>query len=155
LPVSAPNVAVQALLGLRTVREALFRAQLKFFVRLRQQDDARWSKDAFLAHLHGSWDSPYLRMINGIKIEINMVRGPVSARHVDIAVGSHFHQVMNAEILRLGLPALHPRGVKRKSNHVNEGRASQVMLSLRVCFRDGILNRDLMTFFPVSVACRL
>jgi hypothetical protein len=126
LPVCAPNVAVQALLGLRTVREALFRAQLKFLVRLRSQGDSRWSKDAFLAHLHGCWVSPYLKMVYDIKKEVGMVRGPVSARHVDIVVGGHFHQVMNEAIVRLGLPALHPRSQRKKAAFVNEGEASQV-----------------------------
>jgi hypothetical protein len=134
LPVCAPNVSVQALLGLRTVREALFRAQLKFFLKLQGQDNTRWCKDAFLAHLYGSWDSPYLRMIDSIKREVGMMRGPETARHVDIVVGAYFHQVMNDEIVRLNLPALHQRNEKKKSVHVNEGKASQVRGGIHICY---------------------
>jgi hypothetical protein len=159
LPVCAPNVSVQALLGLRTIREALFRAQLKFFVRLRCQDDTRWSKDAYLAHLHGRWDSPYLKMMDRIKKEIGLVRGPMSARHVDIVVSGHFHQEMNDAIVRLDLPALHPRSLRKKSAHVNEGEASQVggdHIYLGFSFLYGLcytyLNRILIFF--VFMICR-
>ena len=75
---------------MKTVKEVIFSHQLKFFVRIKNQEDNRWSKDAFLDHLHGDWDSPYLKMISDVKMEVGMLRGPVSHRQVDLVVRHQF-----------------------------------------------------------------
>ena len=126
LPVSAPNAYVSAMLGLRPIRQILYSGQLKFLLRLRQQDSSRWSHDAYLDHIHGDWASPFLSNIDGIKREVGMSVGPVSSKHVDEALSSHFLHKLNSSILNLDV-----RGIKHVDKlaafrHVRECRASQV-----------------------------
>jgi hypothetical protein len=126
LPVSAPNVSVPALLGVKSFREVLYTAQLKFLVRLQSQDVHRWSHDAYLDHLYGGWVSPFISNIAGIKREIGMVRGPVSVHHVDIVTSYHFLKMLNDSISASNLPALRRLSKRVRSDHVNETSNSQV-----------------------------
>ena len=132
LPICAPHTAVEALLALRTVKEVIFSLQLKFFVRIRDQEDTRWSKNAFLEHLRGDWDSPYLKMIGDIKMEVGMLRGPVSSRHVDLVVRHHFIGQLNRRIFDLNLPALLRVEKRIRADHVDEILASKVVSVRRV-----------------------
>ena len=127
LAVSAPHAAVEVLLGVRPVREVIFTRQLKFFNRLKNQDDARWSKDAFMDHLLGGWSSPYLKMIYDIKEEVEMIRGPMSGKHVDLVLQHHFVTILNEKISNLDLPALHYVEKRGRAVFVNESKTSQVM----------------------------
>ena len=126
LPQCAPNISGDVLLGTRPFREDIFRMQLKFYVRLQQQKDSRWSKDALLDHLRGSWPSPYIKHIVAMKKEVGMVRGPVSAKHVDIVLRHYSLMKLNAKIFSLDLPAL--KGVNKlaMASHVDESKESQV-----------------------------
>ena len=126
IPVSSPSAAVTALLGLKEIKEVLYRSQLKFLVRVRQQDHKRWSHDAYLDHINGGWKSPFVANIYKIKKEIGMVRSPVSAKHVDIVVSHFFLDLLNKRISNLNLPGLRPVTKKRKFNHVMESDSSQV-----------------------------
>ena len=108
LPRCAPNISGDVLLGTRPFKEDLYSTQLKFYLRLQLQDDKRWSKDALLDHLRGSWVSPYIKHIIAVKEEVGMIRGPVSARQVEIVVGHYGLQGLNNKISKLDLPALNP-----------------------------------------------
>ena len=126
LPVCAPHVAVEVTLGLRSVKEVIYGRQLKFYLRLKQQESSRWSKDAWMDHLLGGWTSPYIAMISAIKHEVGMVRGPVSNKHVDEVLRHHFTAILNVKITNLGLPALNKVERRARADWVNETESSQV-----------------------------
>ena len=150
LSVCAPHTAVEALLALRTFKEVVFSIQLKFFVRIKMQDDTRWSKDAFLDHLLGGWDSPYLKMIYDVKLEVGMQRDPVSARHVDLVVRHHFTAQLNQRISDLNLPALQRVERRVRADHVEESLASKVVSVRRVFLQFYSL---LIPFLQLSKFC--
>ena len=127
LPQCAPNVSVDILLGTRPFVEDLYAVQLKFYLRLQQQGDNRWSKDALLDHLRGSWASPYLKHIIKIKEEVGMIRGPVSVRQVQLVVEHYSLQKLNDKIYSLDLPALKKVDKRQVSPHVDESEESQVL----------------------------
>ena len=126
LPWCTAGVGIQHLLGLRTFKEILYTAQLKFLVRLQEQSPERWSRDAYLAHIHGNWRSPFLENIQKIKQEIGMLRGPVSNKHVDIVVKHYFLGQLNDGIADMNLPALKEVFVREKAGHINETMESKV-----------------------------
>ena len=126
LPSCAPNVSTPAILGIKSFREQLYSMQLKYFVRLFNQPDDRWSKDALLDSIFGGWTSPYLNLLASIRNEVGMVRWPTSNREVDIVLEYHFLKETNMEVERLSLPALEPLTKRRRMDHVNESLESQV-----------------------------
>ena len=126
LPTCSPNVSTSVILGLKPFKERLYSAQLKFYVRLSNQSNDRWSKDALRDHSSGDWPSPYLKMLGEIKQEVGMARWPASARHVDIVLSHHFLEGTNSEIRRLDLPALAPLSKRMRMDYVNESLESQV-----------------------------
>ena len=126
LPMCAPHAAVESILGLRSIKEVIYGRQLKFYLRLKQQEPSRWSKDAWMDHLLGGWTSPYIAMISAIKHEVGMVRGPVSTRHVDEVLRHHFTTLLNEKITNLGLPALDRVERRACSDWVTEKESSQV-----------------------------
>ena len=128
LDVAAPNVAAQAILGLKTFRHKVYETQLKFFLRVNKLAVTRWSKDAMECHLSGRWVSPYIANITRIKMEVGMVDGPVSKKHVDLVLDYHFLRKTNEKIKQLNLPALHPIDAFKLREHVEESVESQVLL---------------------------
>ena len=126
LPSCAPNVSTPAILGLKSFKEQLYSLQLKYFVRLFNQPDDRWSKDALLDNIFGGWTSPYLNLLASIRNEVGMIRWPVSSKEVDIVLEHHFLKETNMEVERLSLPALEPLTKRRRMDHVNESLESQV-----------------------------
>ena len=134
LPTCSPNVSSEVLLGLKPFKQHLYAAQLKFYVRLSNQSDSRWSKDALLDHVLGGWDSPYIKFLGEIKREIGMLKWPSSARQVDIILDHHFLSATNREIDRLDLPALSPVAKRARMEHVNESHESQVYYSLQIYY---------------------
>ena len=130
LPSCSPNISSSVILGLKPFKELLYAAQLKFYVRLSKQPNARWSKDALLDNISGGWKSPYIRMLGEIKQEVGMLKWPISNRHVDIVLSHHFMEEMNSEIRRLQLPALVPLSKRQRMSHVNESQESQVCVEV-------------------------
>ena len=126
LPWCTSGLAVQSILGLKTFKELIYSAQLKFLVRLQGQDKERWSHDALMAHVYGDWRSPYLENLTKIKMEIGMLRNPVSNKHVDIVVEDFFLRQLNHGIKELNLPAMLEVDVRRRGCHVNESAESKV-----------------------------
>ena len=126
LPSCSPNISTSVILGLKSFKEVLYSAQLKFYVRLSNQSNARWSKDALLDNLCGGWPSPYIKMLSQIKEEVGMFKWPVSYRHIDIVLNHHFLESTNSEVRRLNLPALLPLSKRQRMNHVNESPESKV-----------------------------
>ena len=130
LPSCSPNISSSVILGLKPFKELLYAAQLKFYVRLSKQPNARWSKDALLDNISGGWKSPYIRMLGEIKQEVGMLKWPISNRHVDIVLSHHFMEETNSEIRRLQLPALVPLSKRQRMSHVNESQESQVCVEV-------------------------
>ena len=87
-------------------------------------------RDALECHLAGSWVSPYIANIARIKREVGMVTGPVSNKHVKIALDRHFLGVVNAKIVTMDLPALEPIDNFRIMDHVQESKESQVICTV-------------------------
>ena len=130
LPVSAPNLVAQTVLGLKYFCHKLYDAQLKFFLRVCKLDRARWSRDAMECHLAGNWVSPYIANIMRIKMEVGMGKGPISNRHVEIALDRHFIRVINDRIFAMDLPALEAIDKFVIMDHVQESKESQVICTV-------------------------
>ena len=126
LPRTAPNLSTEVLLGMKSVKHVLYASQLKFYLRVQKQPSSRWSKDALLDHLRGSWHSPYIKHIHEVKKEVGMFRGPVSSRHVDLVLNFHFLRVLNEKVSNTNLPALMRVSELGVANHVDESIESQV-----------------------------
>lgn len=126
LPRTAPNLSAEVLLGMKPIRQILYSMQLKFYLRVQKQEGSRWSKDALLDHLRGTWHSPYIQFIHRIKQEVGMNRGPVSFRHVDLVLNYHFLKKLNDKIFKLDLPGLMQVSKLEMANHVDETQESQV-----------------------------
>ena len=127
LDACTPNVVAQAILGVKSFKEVAISTQLKFFLRVFKQESSRWSKDAMSAHFQGTWRSPYIAYIEGLKREVGMTRGPVSARQISLVVERHCLQLTNDKIFAMGLPALDILDNLVLRDHVNESDSSQVM----------------------------
>ena len=125
LKMNDPNIAGEVILGLKTVREVIVSQQLKFYVRLMQQDRNRWSHDALQAHLRQNWHSPYLDHISRLKDEVGLLVSPVSSRHVDIVVEGHFLADLNRKIVTFDFPALAMLKKRSVAPHVDESVESQ------------------------------
>ena len=126
LPYCSPNVSAEAILGMKPFKQKLYASQLKFYARLSNQSDNRWSKDALLDHTQGGWDSPYIKYIGAIKEEIGMRKWPINPKYVDVVLDHHFLNETNSEIERLSLPALEPLTKRLRMEHVSECEESQV-----------------------------
>ena len=126
LPQNAPNISTSTILGVKTFRELLYSAQLRYLVRLFKQDNRRWSKDAFLDHLEGGWASPYIKYMGEIRFDLGLLRWPRSNKEIDIALTYHFLKENNDQIEHLSLPALEPLAKRARMEHVNESDNSQV-----------------------------
>ena len=126
LPKNAPNFSTTTLLGVKTFKELLYSAQLRYLARLLKQDSRRWSKDAFLDHLHGEWASPYIKYMGEIRFELGLFRWPRSCREIENVLNHHFLTVNNEQIERLSLPALEPLAKRARMEHINESEDSQV-----------------------------
>ena len=129
LPQCAPNISGDILLGTRPFQDDLYATQLRFYLKLQQQDDRRWSKDALLDHLRGTWVSPYMKHIIKIKDEVGMIRGPVTNKQIQVVVGHYSLQKINDKIYDLNLPALKKVTKLEVAPHVNESKESQVLLA--------------------------
>ena len=125
LKVSAPNVSGQVLLGLKPVREVIYRAQLKFFCKVLRLSDERWVKDAMLSHLHGPWKSLYLEYISRVKMEVGMIAGPVSVKHVEITLNHHFRRLLNEKLFQMRLPIGYNVKELELGRHVGECKSSK------------------------------
>jgi hypothetical protein len=66
--------------------------------------------------------------ITRVKMEVGMVVGPVSVKHVDLVLDYHFIRKTNERIKELNLPALHPIDAFKLREHVGESEESQVLL---------------------------
>ena len=126
LQTCAPNVSSAAILGIRSFQEELYSRQLKFMVRLVGQSADRWSKDAYLDHLHGGWPSVYIQYMARVRDEVGMMRWPTSYKHVDIVINQFFLSRTNKELRRLELPALQSVAKRARLDYVNESAASKV-----------------------------
>ena len=130
LPPCAPNISSSIVLGIPTFKEQLYLAQLRYLVRLFDQDVNRWSKDALLDHLMGDWTSPYVNYMGEIQAELNLSKWPSTRKEVQVTVENHFKEKCNTSVERLSLPALKPSSKRGRMKHVNESRESQVKIMI-------------------------
>ena len=128
LPVNAPNISTTTILGVKPFKELLYSAQLRYLVKLFKQDDKRWSKDAFIDHLEGGWQSPYVKYMGDIMFEVGLHRWPKSAREVNLVLEGYFTSQNDAEISRLSLPALEPPAKRARMLFVDESKESKVYI---------------------------
>ena len=126
LPLNAPNISASSILGIKPFRELLYTAQLKYLLRLFNQDSRRWSKDAFLDHLNGTWNSKYIKYMTDLRDEVGLKRWPRSIKEIKLSLEAHFLKRTNDEIDRLDLPALEPLAKRARMEFVNETKESQV-----------------------------
>ena len=126
LPLSAPNVSAQAMLGLKPMRQLIYSAQLKFFLRTSKLPDSRWSKMAMMALLQTRKSTPYTAYMARIRMEMGMARSPVSNKHVDIVLDHHFLARTNQAIRAFNLPGLGQLDELRRRRHVCENKNSEV-----------------------------
>ena len=127
LPVSAPNVTAQVVLGLKTFRHKLYQTQLKYFLRVNNMERGRWCKDAMDLHILGKWVSPYMMNITKIMMDVGMAGRTVSKKYIDITLDHHFLTQTNRKIEKLSLPTLHAINKLDLMDHVQEGVESQVL----------------------------
>jgi hypothetical protein len=64
-------------------------------------------------------------------MEVGMVAGPRSKRHVELVLDHHFVSVVNKRIFALDLPALKPINKFSMMQHVEESDESQVTCIVR------------------------
>ena len=83
LPVNCPGLAAQVLLGAPSVRQLIYKAQLKYFMRLNKLPASRYAAQALREHEAGGWESPYLGSILKIMIELGLVQLPLSGQCLD------------------------------------------------------------------------
>ena len=76
--ISFPNISCQSELGMKPFRQLLYERQLKFFFRILYQDSSRWSHQAILDHMSGTWSSPYMSYMYSIRSEL----GVYTASHI-------------------------------------------------------------------------
>ena len=76
LPITAPNYCAQTELGWKTFRHLLYDKQLKFYFRVLYLNEKRWSHQALMEHLSGSWSSPYLAYISEIRTRLGIFSAP-------------------------------------------------------------------------------
>ena len=72
VPVSFPNVSCQSELGLKPFRQILYEKQIKFFFRLLFLSPDRWSHQALLDHMSGTWCSPYMNYMYQIRSDLGI-----------------------------------------------------------------------------------
>ena len=130
LPPSAPNISSTTILGVAPFRELLYSMQLKYLARLLNQDQLRWSKDAFMDHIEGDWQSPYVKYLGVICDEVGLLKWPTSAKQVEVVLRCHFMEMNNEAIDRLSLPALRSQDSRLRMGFVNESKESQVYPAL-------------------------
>ena len=126
LPKNAPNISTTTILGVKSFKEVLYTAQLKYLMRLLKQDCRRWSKDAFIDHLEGGWSSPYVKYMGEVRLEVGLSRWPRSNREIENALEYHFLSENNKLIERFSLPTLEPQAKRARMEHVDESENSQV-----------------------------
>jgi hypothetical protein len=114
LPASCPNVSAQLLLGVPYIRQLIYSAQLKFFMRLGELPATRYAAQALVEHESGRWESKYLQNIMEIQRELGMVTLPPSVEFVDEIMEEHFENVMKAEVEGKSSVEIEVEGLKRE-----------------------------------------
>ena len=76
MSLSSQNICAQTELGWKSFRQRLYERQLKFYFRVLYLNERRWSHQALLEHLSGSWPSPYLEYISSIRSKLGIYAAP-------------------------------------------------------------------------------
>ena len=131
LPLGAANICAQTELGMKPFRHALYEAQLKYYVRVLELSDTRWVKQALLDHLSSAWESPYIKYIHKIRMELDLVSLPSRSQDLEKVLRNHFVQKLNASILSLKLPWIRPVSKLRRLKYTREGQCSEAIAAFR------------------------
>lgn len=103
VPQSTPNVCAQTELGLRPFRMLLYQHQLSFYVRMMNLPAGRWVRMVLLAHLDGSWDSPYMAYIAKIRQKLGLLVAPPTIPFLKTHLNSWFLAHTNLVLSSLSL----------------------------------------------------
>ena len=130
IPVSSPNFCAQTELGWKSFRQMLYERQLKFYFRVLFLDESRWVHQALLDHLSGSWASPYLAYILGIRSKLNIFAASSQPRVWKHLTNKYFLSQVNTKILLS--TSLKPIEGLLRLNHVYESKWSTVITEFRL-----------------------
>jgi hypothetical protein len=123
LPSKTPNVVAQLLLGVPTFKEIIFKAQLKFFMRLSELPASRYAAQALVEHESGGWRSPYLLHISAIQVELDLVQLPPEIKMVDEVVETFCRTVLNDKLRELSSVPVDMVTAVRRARSAREGEA--------------------------------
>ena len=120
VPQSTPNICAQTELGLKPFRMLLYQHQLSFYVRVMNLPQGRWVRRVLSAHLDGTWDSPYMSYIAGIRQKLDLLLAPPSIPFLRLHVNSWFLAHTNDSLSDLSLPCVFPLAAFSRARYVCE-----------------------------------
>ena len=82
VPKNTSNLCAQTELGFKPIRLVLLLKQLKFYFRVLRLPNSRWVKIALLNHLSGTWHSPYLDYICGLRVMVSLHDAPPTLHYL-------------------------------------------------------------------------
>merc|ERR1712105_189462 len=103
---NAPNISLQVIAGVKTVKHRLYEKQIQFYFRLLNLSGNHWASKAFMEHASLKWKSPYLEYIYRIRQEVNMLVMPSSKSMISLLLNNHFANMVNKSLASMDLPAV-------------------------------------------------
>ena len=131
VPLSTAGTCAQTELGMKPFRQALYEAQLQYYVRVLGLEDSRWVKQALLDHLSTSWESPYVKYINKVRVELGLVSLPLYETKLKKVINDYFIDRLNGDIGGFALPWIRPVVRLRRFRYAREGTASETISQFR------------------------
>lgn len=122
LPSNTPNVCSQVLLGVPSFKEVILKAQLKYYLRLRELPTSRYASQALWEHEYGGWPSSYLDYITDVRVELDMITLPPTAKEIDEVVAFHFLEELNEKLDNLSSVVIKPLEEVKRARSAKEGK---------------------------------
>ena len=122
LPRNTPNVCSQILLGIPSFKEVIFKAQLKYFMRLRNLPSTRYAAQALSEHEYGGWTSSYLDYITGVRAQVDLVTLPPKAKDIDEVVAFHCLEELRSKLEDLPSVVVERPGKLSRVRSAREGQ---------------------------------
>ena len=139
LPSSSPNFCAQSELGWKTFRQKLYERQLKFYSRVLYQNERRWSHQALMEHLSGTWPSLYLDYICSIRSRLSIFAAPTEPK---VWKGLSYQYFLDSTNLHLSsISWLKPLESFSRKSYVCESKWSSVISSFRLA-SEGLGNKQ-------------
>ena len=122
LPAACPGVAAQMLLGVPTVKEVLYKIQLKYFLRLTQLPKSRYAALALLEHETGGWRSPYLMNMARIQVDIGLLHLPPAPECIEKVLEKVFQERLKSKVSSLSsIPVVRENVRRERASTAREG----------------------------------